>query len=113
MPSCSIDPTTPKVMSDLVTKLLQKFPDLRCQSANGLLHDVDKIQAECDNNSLSSSNDIALDEYDFSSKLFTTQKLHGRANEASMLHSAFDMATSNGSLEVSFAKALSGIGKHY
>ena len=39
------------------------------------------------------------------------QKLYGRENEAYTLHSAYDRASSNGSLEAVFIKGLSGIGK--
>ena len=72
---CSIDPTAQQVTSDLVTKLLQKDPDLRYQSASGSSHDVDEIKDGCDDNSLSSSNNAALSEHDFSTKLFVPQKV--------------------------------------
>lgn len=108
-----VDPTIPTVTSDMVAKLLQKDPGLRYQSANGLLYDIDLIKDEYKSSNSLSSNKIKLAEYDFPTKLFVPQKLYGRKSEANILHSAFDRATSNGSLEVIFINGLSGVGKHH
>jgi predicted ATPase/signal transduction histidine kinase/DNA-binding NarL/FixJ family response regulator len=68
----------PPIISKIILKLLAKNPEERCQSAVGLLHDLQKAAQ-------SNFNDFTLGEKDFTGKLQVPEKLYGREKEIDQL----------------------------
>ncbi len=102
----SIDPTIPVALSAIIMRLLEKEPDRRYQSAEGLAHDLTRLRA-----ALASGEDgsFPLCEHDFPRQL-TTPRLIGRDQEAGTMRRAFEAAAGGegGGILVSGAP---GVGK--
>ncbi|MBC7378769.1 MAG: AAA family ATPase, partial [Burkholderiaceae bacterium] len=75
----------PKTLSDILLRLLAKAPEQRYQSAEGLLHDLQRLKEE-----LPAGGDggFALGERDFPARLLPPQQLIGRDAELGMLRAA-------------------------
>lgn len=97
----------PKIISDIVMKLLEKSPNNRYKSVSGLKRDLERCLVYMENNSIES---FKLGEYDFSGELFIPQKLYGREKEIDMLLKSFDRVA-EGAVELLFILGLPGIGK--
>ncbi len=82
IPPSQVDPAIPALLSNIVMRLLEKEPDRRYQSADGLAHDLARLS--------SNGQDFALGERDFAMRLTAPSRLVGRATEISALHQAFD-----------------------
>ena len=97
-----LNPTTPKVLDQMIMKLLEKEPELRYQSAAGLLHDLSRFKK--------GEKEFLIAERDQKIKLTYRVRLVGRAKEFSQLTTLFDQATlSSGRLCLIAGEA--GIGK--
>ncbi len=82
VPLSQIDPTIPALLSDIVMRLLEKEPDRRYQSADGLAHDLA---------SLTNGNPyFVLGERDFAIRLAAPSRLVGREAEILALRQVLD-----------------------
>ncbi|SMG50392.1 Predicted ATPase [Marivirga sericea] len=98
----------PKVISEIILKLLSKNAEDRYQSAEGLLHDLHKCQQEWEKTS--KITDFTIGQEDFSNQFTIPEKLYGRSTEIQQLLDAFSRA-SNLSKELVLVSGASGTGK--
>ena len=83
----TLDPGVPAALSDIVMRLLEKEPDERYQSAEGLAADLRELlgRLECGN-----AAPFRLGEHDFPQRLAPPSRLVGRDAERAELQAAFD-----------------------
>jgi diguanylate cyclase (GGDEF)-like protein len=84
-----LDPRVPEGLSDIVLHLLDKEPDRRYQSAEGLLHDLTRLQALW---AARQDTRFPLGEQDFAARLAPASRLVGRDTEILALRTALDDA---------------------
>lgn len=102
------DHNIPKVISDIVMKLMEKMPENRYQSAVGLKADLEKCKRL-----LEDSGSVAyfeIGEKDFSEAFKIPDKLYGREKEINILKDAFQRINKD-SLEIVIVTGYSGVGK--
>lgn len=97
----------PKIISDIIMKLLSKNPDHRYQSAYGLRRDLEKIQQSINNGELKT---FELGIYDELNKLKISDKLYEREEELNKLNQYFEDVIKGDNIIVS-VKGEEGIGK--
>ena len=88
IPAAQINPEIPLVLSEIVSKLMEKNAENRYQSALGLKHDLNICQAQ-----LQESGEIqgfVLGENDICDRFIIPEKLYGRESEVAELLAAFD-----------------------
>jgi serine/threonine protein kinase len=105
---CDLDSRVPRIVSDIVMKLLSKGPEDRYQSARGLEADLAECLRQHENGGFIEP--FPLGRHDFSSELRIQQKLYGRDTEIATLFTAFERA-SQGTVELFLISGHSGIGK--
>ncbi|MEN3305379.1 MAG: hypothetical protein V7603_1581 [Micromonosporaceae bacterium] len=98
-----LNPDVPQVLSDIILRLLEKEPDRRYQSAEGLAHDL-TLLAECPGAS------FPLGERDFPLRLSPPSRLVGRDAETAALGTAFDEAVAGRGRGV-LVSGVPGVGK--
>jgi predicted ATPase/serine/threonine protein kinase/class 3 adenylate cyclase len=103
-----INKEIPKVISDIITKLISKNAEDRYQTSKGLVIDLEKCRDEINKGSINFSFDIA--QSDKSRQFQIPQKLYGRENELQKLKSYFENAR-HGSVEFCLVSGYSGVGK--
>ena len=101
-PLTKIKKEIPKILSDIILKLLSKNAENRYQSAFGLKHDLEQFNQ--------SSNSFKLGEKDFSGKLAIPDKLFGREKETAKLNQIYEKVSS-GKTELLLISGKSGSGK--
>lgn len=92
----------PRSIDEIIMKLLEKEPELRYQSAKGLLHDLERIRKGEEN--------FVIGERDQKIKLTFRSRLVGREQEFGTLKKLFEQAQS-GSGGICFIAGEAGIGK--
>jgi PAS domain S-box len=105
--STKINFAIPKVVSDIILKLIAKNPEDRYKSALGLKKDIERCLIEMENNSDMS---FELGKYDFSGEFCIPQKLYGREKEIQRLMHSFDRVE-GGAAELFLISGSPGIGK--
>ncbi len=104
----SLNPSIPPVVSEIVTKLMEKMPERRYQSASALAEDLQRCLQEHDTPAGISSFPIARTDRN---ELFEIpQKLYGRTYDAQTLLRAYERVT-RGQGELLLVAGSSGIGK--
>ncbi|MEG3940114.1 AAA family ATPase [Microcoleus sp. S36b_A3] len=103
-----LDPTIPKVVSDIVMKLLAKTVEDRYQSAYGIKADLEACLTQLQTNGRIEN--FILGQHDVFAKFQIPQKLYGRDGEIATLNAAFER-TSQGKSEMILVSGSSGIGK--
>ena len=98
----------PKVVSDIIMKLLSKNAEDRYQSAFGVKNDLEKCLHQLETSKKIEPFPIA--ESDFSGKLYIPSKLYGREKEIKYLHHLFD-TSADGKKTTLFFSGYSGSGK--
>ncbi|MGM0580322.1 MAG: trifunctional serine/threonine-protein kinase/ATP-binding protein/SpoIIE family protein phosphatase [Bacteroidota bacterium] len=98
----------PEVISEIILKLLSKNAEDRYQSAEGLLHDLNKCQKSWEKESKIA--DFTIGSEDFSNQFSIPEKLYGRSSEKQQLLEAFTRA-SNHQKELVLVSGASGTGK--
>ena len=98
----------PKVVSDIVMKLLAKAPEERYQSAWGLKADLETCLQEL--HTLGKISQFDLGSQDISDKFHISKKLYGREQEINQLLETFERV-SQGNSEMILISGYSGIGK--
>ncbi|MCP5103578.1 MAG: AAA family ATPase [bacterium] len=102
-PPHAVNERIPRILSEIILKLLAKNPEDRYQSAEGLKHDLEKAREL-------NMADFRLGEKDFSGKLQIPEKLYGRENEVRQLLAAYDEAA-KGPRKMILVAGYSGTGK--
>jgi predicted ATPase/serine phosphatase RsbU (regulator of sigma subunit)/tRNA A-37 threonylcarbamoyl transferase component Bud32 len=103
-----VTPEIPRVISDLVMKLLSKVAEDRYQDAAGLKADLERCLELYDSTGEVASFPLGLG--DFSDELRIPQKLYGRTAESATLLATFERAR-RGASELLLISGYSGIGK--
>ncbi len=98
----------PKMISDVIMKLIKKNPEDRYQSAFGIEYDLQKILEQIE--SKEGIKEFSLGEHDTSSVFHISEKLVGRTNEIKLLQESFERAAKHHN-EIIFISGTSGIGK--
>jgi len=103
----SLDTTIPKLICDIIDKLLAKRANDRYQKASDLLADLEDAYSEYQNRGKISQ--FAL-RGTADGRLTFPRKLYGRSNETALILEAYERVA-NGSHEIILVKGFSGIGK--
>jgi len=98
----------PEIISQIVTKLLEKSADDRYQSAFGVVDDLKRCLKQLTNSGKIELFELASN--DFSGKFQIPQKLYGREQETTALMQSFEQAT-QGQLKMMLVAGYSGTGK--
>lgn len=107
VPPTDVNSSIPRVLSDMVMKLLAKTAEQRYQSATGLLHDLRECYRQLVANA--AIRDFPLASRDVPEHFRIPQKLYGREQEVGQLLAAFEAAYNQVSLALVAGR--SGIGK--
>ncbi len=103
----AVDARVPRNLSRVILRLLEKEPDARYQSADGLVFDLDKAyQAWLAGNTA----DITIGERDFPARLRPPSRLLGRDNELAILRRQFD-EVAHGACAMVLVSGAPGVGK--
>lgn len=106
-PPAELEPRLPQALSDIILRLLEKEPDRRYQSADGLAYDLAWLHQVPGQGS---GKPFRLGERDFASRLSPPSRLIGRAPEISALRRAMDDAL-RGDGRVVLVAGAPGVGK--
>jgi PAS domain S-box-containing protein len=108
-PLDEVAPEVPKVLSDIIMRLLSKVAEERYQSARGLERDLKRCLAELEAGG--QIEPFPLGMWDVWDKLQIPAKLYGRSEECGALLSVFDRVVQTGRAELMLVSGYSGIGK--
>ena len=103
----TLNPGIPALFSDIIMRLLEKEPDRRYQSAEGLAHDLARLR---DGRLHGETPCFPLGERDFPRRLSAPSHLIGRDAEIALLRLAFEQACQGGRRGVLVA-GVPGVGK--
>ncbi|MES2258117.1 MAG: diguanylate cyclase [Pseudomonadota bacterium] len=103
----TLAPGLPALLSELIMRLLEKEPDQRYQSAEGLAHDLARMAAQLD---AGERPDFPLARRDFTMRLAAPERLIGRDSERAALLAAFERAMTESGRGVLLCGA-AGVGK--
>ncbi|ABM39345.1 trifunctional serine/threonine-protein kinase/ATP-binding protein/sensor histidine kinase [Polaromonas naphthalenivorans] len=106
-PPAALAPGLPQALSDIVLRLLEKEPDRRYQSAEGLAHDLSRLIERL---ARDESAAFLLGERDFALRLAAPSRLVGRETEIDALRQAF-LDTLRGNSRVVLVAGAPGVGK--
>src|SRR5271163_4490141 len=110
LPVAPIDRSAvPKILSDLIMKLLAKNAEERYQTAAGLEADLRRCLTEWQSQGRIDLFPLGTD--DSSDRLLIPEKLYGREPEVSALLAAFDRVVAQGATEFILVSGYSGVGK--
>jgi predicted ATPase len=101
--------SVPRILSNIVNKLMSKSASDRYQSCGGILHDLEECKRR-----LANSHDIEwfpIATRDISRRFQISKKLYGRDVEIGVLLEAFDRVATTGSTEIILVEGYSGVGK--
>ena len=106
-PPAALRPALPAMLSAIVMRLIEKEPDRRYQSADGLVHDLARLQR-----ALAAGDTSAwpLGEHDFAQRLAPPPRLVGRARETALLREALGDVV-RGHSRVVLVTGAAGVGK--
>ena len=105
-PLAEIRQDLPRSLSTIVSKLLEKAPEDRYQSALGIKHDL----LSCQGHLQDDSDEFRPGQKDVSDRFEIPRKLYGRQKEVETLMTAFERA-GHGGVELVLVAGHSGIGK--
>jgi len=106
-PPATVRPGLPKMLSEIILRLLEKEPDRRYQSAEGLAFDLARLRAA---QAKGSSEPFPLGDRDFPLRLSPPARLVGRQWEIAALRRALDEAI-EGKKRVVLVAGAPGVGK--
>jgi predicted ATPase/class 3 adenylate cyclase/tRNA A-37 threonylcarbamoyl transferase component Bud32 len=105
---CRINKDLPQVVSDIIMKLLSKNAEDRYQSAFGVRHDLEEcLQQLSDKRKIEN---FPIAKFDFSGKLYFSNKLYGRDKEINFLNHLFERCN-KGEKNTLLVSGYSGSGK--
>ncbi len=102
------NPQVPKILCDIVMKLMAKNASDRYQSAFGVKSDLEKCQIQWETTGTIEAFELAQN--DFSGRFQIPQKLYGREKEIEKLLQAFERVSA-GAVEMMLVTGYSGVGK--
>jgi signal transduction histidine kinase len=102
----TLRPEVPKPLSDIILRLLEKEPERRYQSVEGLVHDLDRLLQEMRSGGRA---EFQLGEGDFPARLSTPHSV-GRDAELGQLRASID-AAARGEFRAFFIAGPAGVGK--
>jgi predicted ATPase/signal transduction histidine kinase len=108
VPPGQLNPSIPKVLSDIVLKLLAKMPEERYQCAESIAFDLREAQRQWKDSGAIAPFGLAL--HDMARELVIPDKLYGREQELSRLRRALKRVSS-GRSEVILVRGDAGSGK--
>ena len=103
----TLNPQLPKALSRIVMRLLEKAPERRYQSADGLAHDLQRLVDSPDN---ATSEDFTLGNHDFGVRIGSPAASVGRKAEVASIRAIFSTAMS-GEGSVLLVSGVTGVGK--
>ena len=106
----ALRPDLPETLSQIILRLLEKEPEQRYQSADGLVHDLAKLQQTLAQGNTEGAEPMRLCERDFPQRLSPPSRLVGRENEIGVLRQAFEQAM-QGRVRVVLVAGAPGVGK--
>ena len=86
MAPAEVDPSLPTGLSDIIMRLLEKEPDRRYQSAEGLAHDLSRLRELL---TAGEGSSFPLGQRDFPLRLSAPSRLSGRTEEIEALRASF------------------------
>jgi predicted ATPase/signal transduction histidine kinase len=89
VPPTEVNPAVPAALSEIIIHLLEKEPDNRYQSADGVVHDLERLR---DARMLPGAAALRVGEQDFPLRLLPPSRLVGRDAEVAALQAAFEDA---------------------
>lgn len=98
----------PKVVSDIIMKLMSKMAEGRYQSTYGLMADLQRVQEQL--RSTANIYDFPIGQKDISEQFRISQNLYGREKEMEVLMKVFG-EVSKGSKEIVLVAGYAGVGK--
>lgn len=107
VPLTFVNPAIPRVVSDIVLKLLAKMPEERYQSADSLLADLQEVRRR---KAWSAPEDFELGRLDLARQLSLPERLYGREPQQAELRAARERVRRGASERVLLSGA-AGIGK--
>ena len=107
VPPAEVNRGVPVALSEIVMHLLEKEPDSRYQTADGLLHDLERLR---DAPAGEGPTAVRVGENDFAMRLLPPSRLAGRDEEVAALRGAFEDALV-GRCRGLFVSGPAGVGK--
>jgi signal transduction histidine kinase len=107
VPPAQLNPQVPEPLSDIIGRLLEKEPENRYQTADGLAHDLEQVR---DARAGSPAGPFRIGERDVPLRLLPPSRLVGRESETAALQAAFEDALAGGCRAVLVGGA-PGVGK--
>ena len=107
VPPAEVNPTVPEPLSEIILHLLEKEPDSRYQSADGLLHDLQRLR---DSRPGPAAAPVPVGRRDVPMRLLPPSRLVGRDAEVAALEEAFDDALT-GRCRAVLVSGAPGVGK--
>jgi predicted ATPase/signal transduction histidine kinase len=107
VPPSDVNPGIPGPLSAIIMHLLEKEPDDRYQTADGLVHDLEQWQEACTSPRVPAPR---IGERDFPRRLLPPSRLVGRDGEEAALQAAFEEAVA-GQCQGVLVSGLPGVGK--
>ncbi len=98
----------PKVLCDIVAKLMSKDADDRYVSSAGLLYDLNRCLTYLKDDTIEP---FTIATHDYMDKFIIPKRLYGRENETKTLIDTYKRVTSSGKGELLLVSGYSGIGK--
>ncbi|HEX2300978.1 MAG TPA: AAA family ATPase, partial [Pseudonocardiaceae bacterium] len=86
VPPAEVNPAVPALLSEIILHLLEKEPDHRYQTAEGLLHDLERVR---DADERRAAPAVRVGEHDVPLRLLPPSRLVGRDDDVSALQAAF------------------------
>jgi diguanylate cyclase (GGDEF)-like protein len=86
LPPSEVNPAVPGPLSAIIMHLLEKEPDNRYQTADGVAHDLERLR---DTPARPAAEVVHIGEHDFPLRLLPPSRLVGRENEVAALATAF------------------------
>lgn len=99
----------PKVVSDIIMKLMEKLPENRYQSMHGLIWDLTRCLDQLEKHLRIEW--FELGQKDVSEKLNISQVVYGRENEIQLLKNTFENVVKTGKSALVLISGYSGVGK--
>jgi signal transduction histidine kinase len=88
VPPAEVNPAVPGALSSIILHLLEKDPDDRYQSADGLVHDLERVR----HTDAQGAEALRIGEHDLPPLLLPSSRLVGREAEVAALRAAFEDA---------------------
>ncbi|WP_437638200.1 ATP-binding protein [Sorangium sp. So ce854] len=109
VPLSEVVQDVPRIVAEIVMKLLAKSPEERYQTARGLWADLLVCQTELEE--LRMIDSFPLGTADIPDRLQLPTKLYGRKRERALLLEAFERVVATGTAELVLVSGYSGVGK--